>query len=135
MHPSKPVLLDHSIVGQSATTLTIRKDRELAACRICGAIFQPLVNTNTPDDRYTQHLANLAALEIIEWRRQHNLTHPEAEHVRFIRSGLTLTPEAAQRLAPFGLVSMDGDAEVAQAMKEAPRAPIDDVQTTLKGVY
>jgi hypothetical protein len=131
------VILDHSIVGQELTSLTIRKDRELAACRICGAIFQPKRNTDTPDALYTQHDANLAGIEIIEWRRKHNLSHSEKEHVAFIRSGRTLTPEAAQKLAPFGLVPLSDsqDPEIAQAMREASRAPTDDVQTTLKGVY
>jgi len=130
------VILDHSIVGQELTSLTIRKDREFAVCRICGAIFQPLVNIQTSDERYTQHLANLAGLEVIEWRRKHNLTHSEREHVAFVKSGLTLSPEATHKLAPYGLVPVGDseDIEVAQAMKEAPRVPVNDVETTLKGV-
>jgi hypothetical protein len=131
------ILLDHSIVGISATTLTIRKDREFAACRICGAIFQPRLNTDTNDLEYAADplIAVAASIEIKEWRSNHNKKHTEHEHLAFVASGLTLTPEAAYRLAPFGLVAtadaLDSE-EVAQAMLEAPRAPMDDVESTPK---
>lgn len=133
------VILDHSIVGISATTLTIRKDREFAACRICGAIFQSWLNTNqVSDEEYASNpeIELAAAIETKEWRRQHNLKHSEKEHIAFRESGLTFTPEAAHKLAPFGLVPI-GDTlfqdEIAQALYEAPRAPTDDVETTQKG--
>jgi hypothetical protein len=130
-----PLILDHSIVGQSATTLTIRKDREFAACRICGDIFQPRKNIETPDEAYTDTIMFQATIEIRQWRNDHNLRHPPHEHILLAQSGLTMTPEAAHKLAPFGLVPVaDVDnKEVADALREAPRAPVDDVETTLKG--
>lgn len=131
------IILDHSIVGISATTLSIRKDREFAACRICGAIFQSWLNTNrVSDEEYAAdpEIELAAAIETKEWRRQHNLKHSEATHRQFRESGLTFTPEAAHKLAPFGLVPI-GDMvyqdEIAQALAEAPRAPVDDVESTL----
>ena len=133
---SRPVLLDHSIVGQSATTLTIRKDREFGACRICGAIFQPWLNTDTSDQEYaTDPLIMLAAsIEIAQWRQTHNKRHSAREHMAFRESGLTLTPEAAYRLAPYGLVPVSDidNHEIVDALAIAPRAPVDDVETTLK---
>jgi len=130
----RPVLLDHSIVGQSATSLTIRKDREYAACRICGDIFQPWLN-QVPDHEYEPIIALAASIEILEWRNKHNRKHSDREHKLFMQSGRTLSPEASIRLAPFGLVPIgdSGDEEIAQALAEAPRAPTDDVQTTRKG--
>ena len=127
------VLLDHSIVGQSLTSLTIRKDREFAACRICGAIFQPWLN-QLPDDEYIPLHAAAASIEVLEWRNKHNSTHSDKEHILFNQSGRTLSPEAAIKLAPFGLVPLGShdDAEIAQALAEAPRAPVDDVETTLR---
>lgn len=133
-----PLILDHSIVNQVATTLTINKDREFAACRICGAIFQSWLNTTAvSDEEYKADpaLELAAALETMEWRRNHNLKHSEATHRAFRASGLTFTPEAAHKLAPFGLVPVD-DAlapEHACALLEAPRAPVDDVESSLKG--
>jgi len=137
-----PILLDHSIVNQSATTLTIRKDREFAACRICGAIFQPWLNTDTSDQEYALNpeIALAASIEIQQWRNKHNLKHSSKEHLALAHSGLTMTPEAANRLAPFGLVPLAdvegryGD-EIVQALAEAPRAPTDDVETTTKGIH
>jgi hypothetical protein len=130
----RPVLLDHSIVGQSATTLTIRKDREYAACRICGDIFQPWLNTDTPNHAYTPEVRLAADIEILQWRNKHNLKHSDRQHKLFIQSGRTLSPEAAIRLAPFGLVPVgdSGDEEIIQALAEAPRAPVDDAINSLK---
>lgn len=135
-----PLILDHSIVGQSATTLSINKDREFAACRICGAIFQSRLNTiAVSDEEYAADpMIKLAAsLETQEWRRYHNTKHSEATHKAFRASGLTMTPEAAHKLAPFGLVPVD-DAltlgETACALFEAPRTPTNDVETTLTRV-
>ncbi len=78
-----------------------------------------------------------AERQIVEWRERHNKTHSDEEHLTFASSGLTFTPEAAEKLAPFGLVPV-GDStmvntEVGQALENAPRAPVNDVETTLKG--
>lgn len=132
------VLLDHSIVGQQFTTLSIRKDREFAGCRLCGRLFQSRLAIELSDDEWESdpHLfAHAVAVETAEWRVKHNKTHSEKEHLAFVASGRTLTPEAAVKLAPFGLVPVADaqDTEIAQALLEAPRAPIDDVDTTLKG--
>jgi hypothetical protein len=129
------VILDHSIVGQAGTTLSIRKDREFAACRICGAVFQSLLNTNAvSDEEYrSDPLITIAAgIETDEWRDNHNKKHPRREHIALAKSGRTFMPEAAQRLAPYGLVSLDQDDETVHANLTAPRAPFDDVESTLK---
>jgi len=136
-----PALIDHTIVGQSATTLTIRKDRNLGACRLCGAIFQPRFFIESPyvsyDSTDMKHLQAIydAECEIIDWRRLHNQKHTAQEHLALRELGLTMMPEAAHRLAPYGLVPVDPEqnAEVKQALYEAPRAPLEDVDTTLKG--
>lgn len=132
-----PLLLDHSIVGQSATTLTVRRDRNLAACRLCGDLFQPVWFIEASDHDFARNPEKkfLGELEIIAWRTKHNERHTAREHLALAHSGLMFTPEATIKLAPFGLVPIQ-DAEVgeiAQALREAPRAPVDDVDTTLKG--
>jgi len=133
---SRPVLLDHSIIGQHLTTLTIRKDREFAGCRICGAIFQSKLNTDVCDEEYVldPDIRLAAHLETETWRRRHNLTHSEKEHLQFKESGRTFTPEAAHKLVPFGLVPVNDaqDEEVAAAMLAAPRAPVNDVEQLTK---
>lgn len=137
------LLLDHSIVGGSDIGLTIRKDRNLAACRICGAIFQPKYFMHAPDEIFGEFTdANMKRIydgerEILDWRAEHNKKHTDEEHLRFATSGLLFTPEAAEKLAPFGLVPVSdvtmGNMEVAQALEGAPRAPFNDAETTRKG--
>lgn len=132
------VLLDHSIVGQQFTTLSIRKDREFAGCRICGRLFQSRLAIELQDEEWESDpslFAHAVAVETAEWRVKHNKTHSEKEHRQLEARGLTFTPEAAVKLAPFGLVPiLDAmHPEIAQALLEAPRAPVDDVDTTLKG--
>ncbi len=128
------VILDHSIVGQHLTGLQFRKDREYAACRLCGAVFQSrlaielpsarAINTpDTPQHAYTPLIQQEVAVETQLWRNRHNRTHPDWQHIALRRSGRTFTPEAALRLAPYGIVSLDGDTEIAAALWEAPRLP------------
>jgi len=144
MPAKKRALLDHSIVGQKETSLTVRKDRNLAACRMCGDIFQPLYFIEATDEQFNQTDMDTlskkfqAEQEIMSWRVRHNRKHTEKEHFDFATSGLTFTPEAAKKLAPFGLVPV-GDltvvnSEVGQALAEAPRLPNDDVETTSRGL-
>lgn len=132
------ILLDHSIVGQSATSLTIRKDREFAGCAICGAIFQSRLAIELSDEEWATDalvFETAVAIETKEWRNAHNKKHTEREHEAHRASGLTFSPDAAHKLAPFGLVPIaDGDHdEVRHAMLVAPRAPYDDVETTPRG--
>jgi len=132
------LLLDHSIVGQSAlTNFRFNKERPYAGCRLCGALFQPEWFMEASEIQYNLATArnNLSMREIGRWREQHNLRHTAAEHLALAESGLTFTPEAARRLAPFGLVPVTDveDAEIRDALKEAPRAPEDDAESTLKG--
>lgn len=131
------VLLDHSIVGIDTTAFTFRKDRPFAGCCICGALFQPAWMSCASDIQYAVDKQRLVdgEYEIKEWRAKHNSNHTAREHLAYAQSGLAFTPEAARRLAPYGLVPI-GDAdqpEIAQALLEADRAPSDDVESTLKG--
>lgn len=126
------VILDHSIVGQSLTSLSIRKDRQYAGCRICGAMFQSSLVHSEP---YTDVLQARVVTETRQWQDRHNRSHTEREHLTFRASGRTFSPEAAHKLVPFGLVPLDcpTDDEVAHAMATAPRAPFDDAESSLFG--
>jgi hypothetical protein len=127
------LILDHTIVGQSLlTNFTLRKDRRYAGCRICGVLFQPDVLREPFEPTLLEALN--AEVEIAEWRVRHNKTHTTTQHRQFRDTGLVFSPEAAQRLAPFGLVAIDDAVgeEVSQALLEAPRAPMDDVEGSTK---
>lgn len=86
------------------------------ACLICGVVFQPTLNT--PRARQ-------------EWAISHGKEHTAKEHVDLRKSGRLCTPEAALRLAAFGLIDVTGlimDDELKSAYREAPRLPVEAVR-------
>lgn len=130
------VLLEHTIVGLEGVddSFKFRKDREYAACRICGAVFQSALAHMAGDDEYELNpdIKLAIAIETKMWRSSHNKKHSEKEHLALRASGLTFTAEAAHRLAPYGIVTLDDDAEITSALLEAPRAPTDDAETSTR---
>ena len=116
------VILEHTLASQP---FQLRKDREYAACRICGALFQDHLAVATPNHLYTDELAAAVGYRTKQWRDKHNTRHSDSEHQLFRQSGRTFSPEAAFRLAPYGIVSIGDstDDEVARAMLESPRIP------------
>lgn len=90
--------------------------RPYAGCKICGEIYQPDA-TNAVE---------VQQLRVKEWRVRHDASHSFAEHEMLRISGLWATPEAAYKLAPYGIipiVDMVMNDEVKQALAEAPRSP------------
>lgn len=129
------VLLDHTIVGGTAlTNFTFREDRPYAGCRLCGEIFQPSFFRSATDIEFASPFKTLDLIDahnqIKLWRDSHNKQHREREHLALAESGMAFTPEAAHKLAPFGLVApIDAqDDEISSALREAPRAPTTDGQ-------
>jgi hypothetical protein len=105
-------------------------NRDYTYCRICGVIFQPELN-RVPSEDYTQEVVLAAELLRREWSQAHAKTHPESEHRSLALSGRHCTPEALQRLVPFGIIPVSDlalDAESEQAGLEAGRMPINDVE-------
>lgn len=105
-------------------------------CLICGEVYQSRLDRKvlaiTKDvnhplryllDSYTITATRLRK----EWSKKHARMHTEAQHVALRLSGQFCTPEAALRLTPLGIFSLDPNDEVAAAMLEAPRAPLNDV--------
>jgi len=67
------------------------------------------------------------------WAIRHSKTHPEKEHLLLRASGRTCTPEAAQKLANYGIVPLSDaalDQEVSIALLEAPRCAPNDAEGT-----
>jgi hypothetical protein len=96
-------------------------------CRICGAISQ------TDEDRHakTPRQTLDAYLNRLEWRRKHSRTHPQHMHDQLERSGAYMTPEAASRLASYGIISVADMALIDEhwhAGRESPRIPANDVE-------
>lgn len=103
-------------------------------CLICGDIFQSGYDRTafvTGDKGIFEFACKLRQ----QWASDHAKTHPEWMHKLFAESGLSCLPEAAHKLAPFGILPV-GDMVIYQsiedALKEAPRMPSDDVQGASK---
>lgn len=118
-------LLTGMAVGlDSLSGLKFSPHKPFAACRLCGAVYQSERDRTEPwsDELRTYHDV---------WRGVHNRKHSEFEHKMLALSGRQLTPEAAYRLAPYGVIPMLDivlDDEVKHAMATAPRAPQDDAE-------
>jgi len=99
-----------------------------AGCGICGEVFQ------SPLDRLQSPTVGewSKALELrTEWRIRHAGTHTAAQHRQLRLSGLFALPEAAQKLASYGIIPLTDTVrhdEVSHALLESPRAPSDDVE-------
>ena len=96
-------------------------------CRVCGAIYQSKLDRTVGDLGH-----NLTAMELRrEWSVRHARLHTEKEHLSLALSGRSVTPEAAEKLAAFGvipLVDMVMDEEVKSSLAEARAIPINDAE-------
>jgi hypothetical protein len=100
-------------------------------CRLCGEVYQGVLDRRVPAGHLPENslIAKLAYDARMEWTFKHAHTHPEKEHNALRASNRAMTPEAANRLAAYGVFSvtdMVTDAEVSEALKEAPRTPTND---------
>ena len=101
-----------------------------AGCGICGKVFQSdLDRLSSPT---SEDLVE-ALHKRTEWRLNHARTHSDAEHRQLAQSGLFALPEAAEKLASFGIIPLTDTVkhdEVSYALLEAKRAPSDDAEGT-----
>jgi hypothetical protein len=140
INPNRHIALFGGAVGlDSLEGLLFRADKPHDGCRICGAVFQtdydrnPVGQFKNPTGRVlfsSVEAVNDYALHLRrEWSRKHNKQHTEREHRLLRLSGRWCTPEAAHRLAAFGVISLVDlalDDEVASAYRESNAVPIDD---------
>ena len=98
-------------------------------CAICGESFQPWL-ARTQEFLTDGEVQLAVKIEIDEWRVQHNKKHTEKEHIEFVKSGRKMTPKAALKLIPLGILPVGDlmlDEEIMQAGRESSRAPNNDV--------
>jgi len=129
------LFLSHSIIGASTlVNFDFYPDRDHTFCRICGTIFQAEITK--ADDYDTPGNVLFAYGERREWSHKHSLTHTATQHRQLAESGHFITPEAAHRLAAYGIAPI-GDMvfsdEHAKACLESSSLPTDNVESTLKG--
>ena len=107
-------------------------NRDFVYCRICGTIYQPELN-RVPDIEYTAEVILAAELLRREWSQKHAKMHPPSAHRQLAQSGLHCTPEALEKLVPFGIIPVTDiivSNESEQAGLEAKRMPSNDVEGT-----
>lgn len=131
-----PVLLAQS--GREAlTNYDFIVEAPFRACRLCGAVYQSRLDRLAyyATDENDRAYYNLRGLERRErWEELHNRrAHPHysTELRHLIISGLPVTPEASTKLASYGIIPLGPTPyqdEIADALFEAPRAPINDVE-------
>ncbi len=86
-------------------------------CGICGDIFQSRLNEP------------LATNERRQWSFDHAATHSLVEHAEFTKSGRTMTPEAAIKLMPYGVVAVSDmvfDDELSRVLQRTSSTPTSD---------
>lgn len=101
-------------------------DKPYSGCLICGRLFQPALPVGAFND-----------VERRKWQIAHSKTHSARQHENLRKSGRAFTPEAAQRLAAFGVIpltdigrdAINGTNEVEFALLEAPKLPEQEVES------
>jgi hypothetical protein len=117
--------------------LEFRTDRPHTCCRICGAVYQ------TDIDRHPEQYVNnseFLSVEMVEtfatdkrrrWSHKHSKSHDYRTHELLGVSGLWCTPQAAHKLAAFGIIpllDMVLSNETEHALLESKAIPTDDAE-------
>lgn len=108
------------------TDLEFDVNRPYSGCLICGVIFQSTLDrTPGPDSHDAQELRKA-------WTKNHAKTHPLSAHAQLALSERWCTPEAAIKLAAFGVIPLS-DAAVSEehrdALSQAKSLPENDAET------
>lgn len=133
------MLINGAAIGlEEIPGLLFKPTRPNCYCRICGAVFQSDYDRNPEWFKNSIEFCNSVDLVSIyatslrkEWSIKHSRSHTDAEHRHLALSGQFLLPEAAHKLAAFGVVDVKGmvmDKEIEAAYAEAPAIPQSDAE-------
>lgn len=149
--PAELVLFSTPI-GLNSLGAVFSIDAPFAACRLCGAIYQSqfdrlcrsyleegrIVEVYDPITRTSKFMGDFEYMNVLDkstdrrrrWRLAHERRHHTDEEIEaFTKTGFAFTPEAAHKLAPFGVTPLGGmHPEIDDALLSAPRAPSDDAE-------
>jgi hypothetical protein len=107
-----------------------------SGCYICGEVFQSkldlLYNAYTSNPDTTKAIQRKADSLRALWRGLHAEGHTQEEHDKLRKSGDLMTPEAALRLVPLGIVPLQMSADMADVLAEAPRVPDARVSVSIR---
>lgn len=120
----KPALvLQVTPIGLTDLGAAFMQNKPYTGCRICGRVFQDALSRL---DNPTPAQQVQAVTGRMEWSRKHARTHPQHVHDSLTASGRYMTPEAATKLASFGIIALSDmalDNESWNAGRESDRAP------------
>jgi len=120
---SPPLIASGYAVGLSYLEgFRFRADKPFRACLLCGEVYQ------TEDDRLE---LPVSAIGRQAWADGHAKTHSDREHLLLKLSGNSMTPEAANRLAAFGIIPVSDmvlSEEHEAALRESNSMPTDDAE-------
>jgi hypothetical protein len=149
--PQEAILVSTPI-GLADLGAKFKVEAPWSACRLCGAIYQSELDRLSydmlQDGRITEHIdpytnesifiGDASAANLLDdatdrrrrWRELHERRyHTEEEIELLLQTGFAMTPQAAHRLAPFGITPLGNmHEEIVDALYTAPRAPIDDAE-------
>jgi hypothetical protein len=138
---NKPPLVAYGAQAGLTTLEGLRFDpsKPYTGCKLCGAVFQSdydrhpgnYVDGNLFIDTKMVELYALGLRK--EWSQNHARRHSEHEHHMLELSGLWCAPEAAQSLAPLGVIPLTDmvvSEETEEALRESKPVPTDDVEGT-----
>lgn len=112
--------------SSSLPGLLFEPDCPYTGCRICGDVYQSdLDRLKMPT---TDDLA-VAVLQRKEWSQRHAKSHSDREHLLLAYSGRWCTPEAAHKLASFGVIALSDmvlSDEHEEALLQSKAVPIND---------
>lgn len=103
----------------------------ICGCRLCGAVYQTKYHRELHMHRRLTDMGDPPKLLQLVldlnniWREQHTKSeHTLAEIEELAKTGAAFTPEAANKLAPFGVIPMGNmSQEIVDALYEADRKP------------
>lgn len=98
--------------------------KPFSGCRLCGKVFQTELDRSGKDP--IEATANRKA-----WSHAHASKHSEKLHAQLVASGMWCTPQAAQKLAAYGVIDVMGlvmDNELIDAYKNAHVIPVEDCE-------
>lgn len=128
MHVTPP-LLDHEMRDY------FNPRAAFTGCCICGVTFQSELDRKVFAGYATPAEQVQATVQRRNWSQHHaSHAHTQKEHDELAASGRFCTPEAAYKLAPYGVVTLSDSyyEDSRQAQEEAPRLPTSEPEAPLK---
>lgn len=120
---------------QAAMNDTFNPNAAFTGCCICGTVFQSDLDRKVFAGYASAQEHVQATVARRNWSQQHaTRSHTQKEHDDLAASGRFCTPEAAFRLAPYGIVTLTDSfhEENRKAQEEAPKLPTQEPETPLK---